>query len=452
MDKMQALLNTEEFQEKVCSFIKANLQAYLPGLESADSVKEIPNDVEDHQIMMHSSRTWKHKLPVQSSYTLSFDLAYRQKEVEIISLEGQGQLRWKYATDELDSEHAEGEKDGYNETNTASNSNVINFFINSYEVDIEMKTKTPAIVENNLPESDLSRLPQCHGRPHHEKVPYLPAHPKAKQKQHIIHGWGHNNLPNFIGCYFPCCDDPDQHQFYCTCMLLLLKPWREIEMDLKKSNETWEVAFNTFLAMASQKMHHIIFGIQYFHKLVASQDFPHHSASGDTNTNGDLDQGLSEDYDDQHQATMTEEGLTALITSQIPWHEELHGHMAVEAAKAVKIFSQGDAPVLYSPSPSPSQSLHSREEGKNNKGQPAILGICNATSDDIQHLLEWKKQMVDDINSQNPGICRPPTDSDIADRGSVHQFTVANGQLPSVSYLGEDCKLSELAILPCPGT
>lgn len=45
-DEMERLLKTEEFREKVRKYISANLRAYLPGLESTESVQAIPNIVE----------------------------------------------------------------------------------------------------------------------------------------------------------------------------------------------------------------------------------------------------------------------------------------------------------------------------------------------------------------------------------------------------------------------
>jgi hypothetical protein len=45
-DEMENLLKQEGFRHRVTDFIKSNLRAYLPGLESAESIKNIPNDVE----------------------------------------------------------------------------------------------------------------------------------------------------------------------------------------------------------------------------------------------------------------------------------------------------------------------------------------------------------------------------------------------------------------------
>ncbi|KAF9040359.1 hypothetical protein BDZ89DRAFT_1210221 [Hymenopellis radicata] len=44
--EMQDLLRTEEFREKVRNYIRANVRAYTPGMDSHESVKAIPNEVE----------------------------------------------------------------------------------------------------------------------------------------------------------------------------------------------------------------------------------------------------------------------------------------------------------------------------------------------------------------------------------------------------------------------
>ncbi|KIO05456.1 hypothetical protein M404DRAFT_54843, partial [Pisolithus tinctorius Marx 270] len=45
-DDIERLLLEESFRERVHSFIRANMRAHLPGLESAQSIKTIPNDVD----------------------------------------------------------------------------------------------------------------------------------------------------------------------------------------------------------------------------------------------------------------------------------------------------------------------------------------------------------------------------------------------------------------------
>src|ERR1700722_8779467 len=112
--------------------------------------------------------------------------------------------------------------------------NVFNFFVDTYEKpisqrELQKETREISLLASNGP-----------GRPPHDRFRYLPNHPKHKVIQRIKRMIGHNNLPNIIGRYFPRRDDPDTYQFYCASMLLLLKPWRNIETDLKSPSQTWE--------------------------------------------------------------------------------------------------------------------------------------------------------------------------------------------------------------------
>jgi len=45
-EDVEDLLATEDFRQRVREFIKKNIRAYLPGFESAEELKKIPNDVE----------------------------------------------------------------------------------------------------------------------------------------------------------------------------------------------------------------------------------------------------------------------------------------------------------------------------------------------------------------------------------------------------------------------
>ncbi|KAK7000802.1 hypothetical protein R3P38DRAFT_2413109, partial [Favolaschia claudopus] len=90
-------------------------------------------------------------------------------------------------------------------------------------------------------------------------------HPSHKHKQRAVRSHGHNNLPNFISKYFPRRDDPDNKESYFACMLVLLKPWRNLRTDLKSVDQSWSEAFNAFLSSATSRIHDILAGIQYFH-------------------------------------------------------------------------------------------------------------------------------------------------------------------------------------------
>ncbi|KAM6499892.1 hypothetical protein JOM56_005400, partial [Amanita muscaria] len=73
-------------------------------------------------------------------------------------------------------------------------------------------------------------------------------------------------LPNIVGRYFPRRDDPTIYPFYCACMLILLKPWRDLREDLKESTQTWPEAFQLFMLTAPDRIRYILSGIQYFHE------------------------------------------------------------------------------------------------------------------------------------------------------------------------------------------
>jgi len=44
--EIEKLLGTEDFRQQIRNFIKQNIRAYMPGFESAEELKKIPNDVE----------------------------------------------------------------------------------------------------------------------------------------------------------------------------------------------------------------------------------------------------------------------------------------------------------------------------------------------------------------------------------------------------------------------
>lgn len=60
--------------------------------------------------------------------------------------------------------------------------------------------------------------------------------------------------------------------------------------------------------------------------------------------------------------------------------------MAVKTVKSTEVFCNDNTPVSHVPPPSISSYL--REGGENNKGQPHILGVHNATDVKIQNFLD----------------------------------------------------------------
>jgi hypothetical protein len=149
-----------------------------------------------------------------------------------------------------------------------ANFSMLHFFVETYEVDYSASksTQTSNSGAHAGDEVDNDSGHPQRGQRRNPCVYYLEKHPLFKSKQPIVRSTGHTNLPNFIGSYFPHRDDPKIYQFYCACMLLLLKPWRCLKTDLKLPTQTWEDSFQGFSSSAPKTIHCILSGIQYFHE------------------------------------------------------------------------------------------------------------------------------------------------------------------------------------------
>jgi hypothetical protein len=75
------------------------------------------------------------------------------------------------------------------------------------------------------------------------------------------------NCQTSLVAFFLRSDNPD-----ITCMLLLLKPWRNPAVNPNSPEEMWLEAFSWFLSSASKKSKDIITSIQYFHESRAAAD------------------------------------------------------------------------------------------------------------------------------------------------------------------------------------
>jgi hypothetical protein len=309
--------------------------------------------------------------------------------------------------------------------------NMLDFFVDTYEADISRAERDQNTGNNDDDDdsegSDMDDLGRKPGRPRHDRVRYLTHHPKAKQKQRVLRSRGHRNLPNFVGRYFPRRDDPKIYPFYCACMLLLLKPWRDIQKDLKSQTQTWPEAFSTFIHQASRRTHFILSGIQYFHEcesaakerrqeddILVEEDPRHHF-----DRQADEDYELGEDFVEVENE-YSEEGLAKLIASQTPVEELTHALLAVEIAKRAKIFTN-------------ECSRWSVNEGGS---------VGNATGDDLTKLMQWKVQMKKDVVSQNTDSDAPHAmDIEPGFGGQVNRLTEVEQSHGEVSILAPEASL-----------
>jgi len=80
---------------------------------------------------------------------------------------------------------------------------------------------------------------------------FLPDHPQYHTHEIQCKSLSEFIVPNFIGGTLPRCDQGD-HEYYCSTMLTLFKPWRT-GYDLKNANETWEQAFDKYSFSSEQQ-------------------------------------------------------------------------------------------------------------------------------------------------------------------------------------------------------
>ncbi|KIM60950.1 hypothetical protein SCLCIDRAFT_123270 [Scleroderma citrinum Foug A] len=275
------------------------------------------------------------------------------------------------------------------------------------------------------------------GRPCHIRVRYLPGHPKAHTKQRIVRAANHHTLPNFIGRYFAPRDDPDEYPMYCASMLMLLKPWRCLETDLKQPSQNWESAFADFLSTAPVETKKILSGIQYFHECRASAMRQTMSVEMVHTLEGmELlpEDGVNDEgHEGERQAMLTEETLTDLVASQQTTREEWHGLLAIEAAKIAKIFDGSESDLWNNIVGSNTTEIGTMQLG--------MHSVRMTTAENLRNLLLWKEQMTEDVQKQNPAMDTAHTTLDNpATHGDVEMMP--SGEVPkpnsaTVRYLGD---------------
>ncbi|KIK25270.1 hypothetical protein PISMIDRAFT_9649 [Pisolithus microcarpus 441] len=331
MEEMERQLKKPEFRNHVRNFIEANIHAYVPGLETEESLRAIPNDTEG-KISTKNQVT---------DYSLRGDLLV--------------------------------------------DANIIDFFVGSYEMNVDHK-------ESSL-SSKYDGDGKWRGRPRHDRIPYLALHPNSSCKQRVKRAAGHNNLPNFIGQCFPRRDVTDNYSFYCACMLMLLKPWRSLATDLKRPLQSWESAFDEFLASAEQQIHNIISGIQYFHECKSSalqQNRDFDVVDENLHAHEPLMQDLQQDnsQDPSVHMLLSEESLVNLMSSQTCDREDIHGRLAIESGKMAGIFDEVN-------------------DQLSDTQQFSTCGVKVATDNDVCNLVAWKQQMSNDISRQKVAADSP---------------------------------------------
>ena len=262
------------------------------------------------------------------------------------------------------------------------------------------------------------------GQPAHICAHYLEEHPKMWTHCCVYRAMGHSMLPQIAGPWFPCNDDADTYNFYCACMLALLKPWHSKE-DLKKAGETWPTAFATFWDNASSTHKCIIAGIQYYYKSKSACD-TNRAEETVPCTGGQRGKGRAVDMDDTNatfQATeetcipVAEQDLIQFQQDQVSPREEAHVALALEIAATCGIFSSET-----NPQSSPKNSY------------------CLTTGDNERHLLKWLTSM-QAMTKKNQTLEDSSLSTSTANEANVTNLSQALFD----SDIGHACLMADLA-------
>lgn len=173
------------------------------------------------------------------------------------------------------------------------------------------------------------------GRPRHERVPYLSMHPRCQTHVRIVRPVGHTNLPNFIGQWFPRNNVPERYPFYCACMLMLFKPWKNVAVDLRRREQSWTEAFEEFHETMEVTQRSQLSNIQYFYQCELSAQ--EHRDSQDR-TNLDDDGNFEADVDEQAEDDPSVDEFSSRLSA-----EDVNGMLAVERARAARIFPANES-------------------------------------------------------------------------------------------------------------
>ncbi|THH18968.1 hypothetical protein EW146_g2114 [Bondarzewia mesenterica] len=245
---------------------------------------------------------------------------------------------------------------------TLDNMGLIDFFVETYESERSKDLR-------KHPKKKKTATERQSGRPMNDRVPYATQHPKHKTLHRIIRSIDHNTLPNFVGFHLlPRSDDTETHDYYCACMLALMKPWRDLCRDLKSADESWQAALESFLMDASP--------------IIKKKD---HDGNDDRDEDED---DLSEDIEDEDDEEVTEERLSAFIASETNHREKVYAQVALSHAIEAGIFSKN--------------SMCHRPEDIS-----AAEKVVNANERHLQLLNQWREQMKRDVLLQNDDIDNP---------------------------------------------
>jgi len=218
--------------------------------------------------------------------------------------------------------------------------NFLDFTVQTYEE--TKKESTP----RNLSQANLV------GRPRHDHADYINGHPETDRKTRVLRSAENNILPNFVGQWFPRSDDEDVKDLHAAMMLILLKPWRELD-DLCSRLDGWQSELQCFLDNSDTRNRDIVCSIQDYHQCKTAAEQDSTDADDGSTLMAQAQDGMDADTLDVSddvithatggiaEEDITEDDIAAARQSHLSIQESAYASQAVHVAGAASIFHIG---------------------------------------------------------------------------------------------------------------
>ncbi|KAG1807034.1 uncharacterized protein BJ212DRAFT_1485890 [Suillus subaureus] len=179
-------------------------------------------------------------------------------------------------------------------------------------------------------------------------VPYLAESSHAGHAQ-VLHAPGHETMPHIPGPWFPSADNSDSCPFYCASMLALLKPWQDV-WTLKKTEETFESAFASFISDAPQMVQTIVANIQYFHEC-ADQAKRYAAIHPGEHLDDEEEEGprLSDNTNTLDDPVISDNDILQTCKGSLTTHEMVYADVAMNITDEHDFFGVGRCPAPHQP-------------------------------------------------------------------------------------------------------
>ncbi|CAK5283390.1 unnamed protein product [Mycena citricolor] len=429
-DKMQELLQREDFREKIWAYIRVNMCAYLPGLDLAEGVKDIAVEKE-----IAYNRPPNPDVPAYWEQVQDFERCLARTEQvhtcniwRCLVVTKSGHLRCKRrapfpcSTDDYVFPNGDwGPKrlyeyiNGWNPAllvNVRCNNNSkflthgddtkkITLYILGYATKPQLRNhNTSAILAKGyayhtamaaLPDEQIKDL-----RDRQRLLLFWLVHAINWEQElgapmviSYLMGWGdcyklHNYVPiywtSFAATLRKAFPSLHQHKGLTDAFA---EPTRELHIQsasaqtkgLKRPDETWEEAFQHFAQLGPERNRDILTNIQFYHScqsaVLASKD-----DEIDEDILGLASSSMTKPSGGDKETTVapgiTEDDISALQACRFSQREADHGDMAIEIARLVRLFNDKDGPWAI---------------------RTAGHRVAPASGDDLINVIQWKKQM-----------------------------------------------------------